>query len=348
MLISPWYSEAFTHRGLVRTENQDSYLSDDKNQLWLVADGMGGGKGGALASQMLRQAFEDICLEEGLAARVNQLEQLVLSVNLEIYRYARETFAGEYMGTTLVLLNRWQDLGILIWAGDSRCYGLDAGQLQCLSWDHTQATELVKLGQVSEQEIQKLPKSHAITRAVGLQPDLCLEFQVVNMASWRLLLLCSDGIYGEVSQALMFNCFTGDNSIADKMNLLREKVLQAGAHDNLTVICLYPGQQAPPPGVSSELVQCNRRLEQLQLDYYLGETSRENLRGQREQVLMSVAGSRPEPPTLEINSAQVKALYRGEEKKRRQRDPVYVVFITVIISILLVLSMTFFAVMALG
>ncbi|WDE02875.1 serine/threonine-protein phosphatase [Thalassomonas viridans] len=346
MLTPGWSSDAITHQGHVRSENQDAYLSDDENQLWLVADGMGGGKGGALASRMLRQTFENICLEEELTQRVNQLEQLVFNANLKIYHYARESFCGDYMGTTLVLLNRWHNLGILIWAGDSRCYGQDATRLQCLTWDHNQATELMKLGQMSEQEMRQLPKSHAITRAVGLHPDLCLEFQLLDMANWRLFLLCSDGIYGEVSQALMFNCFAANGSMKHKTALLRDKVLQAGAHDNLTLICIYPDQFAKTAVVKHSLTQWNRQLEKLQLDYYLAGISRDTLVTQRQQLLSSIADNLSWNPTREMNSEQTQALCQVSELKRSKNDPVYLFFIATILIILFIFMTTIFIVTA--
>ncbi|WDE09499.1 PP2C family protein-serine/threonine phosphatase [Thalassomonas haliotis] len=338
MLTQHWQSEAISHQGCVRSENQDAYLSDGNNQLWLVADGMGGGEAGALASQMLKQAFENVRLKASLVERVEQLEQLVLSANLNIYHYARENFSGAYMGTTLVLLNRWRNLGILLWAGDSRCYGQDARELFCLTWDHNQATELMKSGLLSEDEMKKMPKSNAITRAVGLDVELCMEIKLVDMTAWQLFLLCSDGIYGEVSESLMFNCFSTGSSISDKLDDIQKKVLKSGAHDNLTLICVYPDRQCETEISTAYLHPWNKDIEQLQFDYYLGNISQLELLGKRGKLLDNLVEILPESEdaTETLKSGEVKALYQLSEQNRHKRDPVYFIFAGIIVLILLI------------
>ncbi|WDD96696.1 PP2C family protein-serine/threonine phosphatase [Thalassomonas actiniarum] len=346
MLTQNWQSQAISHQGRVRSENQDACLSDDNNQLWLVADGMGGGKGGALASQMLKQAFENVQLKETLVERVEQLEQLVFNANLNIYHYAGENFAGAYMGTTLVLLNRWHNLGILIWAGDSRCYGQDARELFCLTWDHNQATELMKSGLLSEDEMKKMPKSNAITRAVGLDVELCLEIKLLDMTAWQLFLLCSDGIYSEVSDSLMFNCFSTDNSIENKLGDIQEKVLKSGAHDNLTLVCVYSELQLETEISTAYLHPWNKDIEQLQFDYYLGNIALAQLLAKRRKLLDDLVeilpGAGDTPRTLP--TGDIKALYQLSEQIRHRRDPVYFIFAGIIVLILLVFIYIFFGV----
>ncbi|WP_281557394.1 protein phosphatase 2C domain-containing protein [Thalassomonas sp. RHCl1] len=344
MLTQNWQSQAISHQGRVRSENQDAYLRDDNNQLWLVADGMGGGRDGALASQMLKQTFKGVQLKETLVERVEQLEQLVFNANLKIYHYARENFAGAYMGTTLVLLNRWRNLGILIWAGDSRCYGQDARELFCLTWDHNQATELMKSGQLSEDDMKKMPKSNAITRAVGLDVELCLEIKLVDMTAWQLFLLCSDGIYSEVSDSLMFNCFSADISILDKLDDIQEKVLKSGAHDNLTLVCVYPDQQRETEVSTAYLHPWNKDIEQLQFDYYLGNIALVQLLNKRGKLLDNLVELLPEPSdtTQTLPTGDIKALYQLSEQIRDKRDPVYFIFAGIIVLILLVFIYIFF------
>lgn len=345
MFTQHWQSKAISHLGRVRSENQDACLSDDNNQLWLVADGMGGGKGGALASQMLKQAFENVELKESLLQRVEQLERLVLDANLSIYQYARENFAGAYMGTTVVVLNRWRNLGILIWAGDSRCYGQNARELFCLTWDHNQATELMKSGQLSEDEIKRLPKSHAITRAAGLDVELCLEIKLVDMTAWQLFLLCSDGIYGEVNESLMFNCFSTDSSISDKLADIQEKVLKSGAHDNLTLICVYPELQRETEISTAYLHPWNKDIEQLQFDYYLGNISLIQLLSKRGKLLENLVEILPEhnETTQTLKTGDIKAFYQLSEQIKHKRDPVYFLFTGIIVLILLVFIYIFFS-----
>lgn len=345
MLNQGWQSSAISHKGNIRNENQDAFLLDDANQLWLVADGMGGGKAGALASSMLMKSFENISLEETLPERIKQLETLVFSANRSIYDYAQQTFVGAYMGTTLVLLNKWRDLGILVWVGDSRCYGQKAHEISCFSWDHNQATELMKLGQISEEDMRKMSRSNAITRAVGLHVNVHPEFKLIEMAAWQSCLLCSDGIYTEVSEAQILSCFSSKDSAKNKLAQIQSAVLKAGAKDNLTLVCVYPdalSRMTITPGI---LALWNNEIEQLQFSHYIGDITYPELISAREMLFHKVEkaiNDTDDLSTVTLNAAQVKQLNEVNKNKKNSLDPMYLRFSVIILIILVFFILTLF------
>ncbi|MBL4866280.1 MAG: serine/threonine-protein phosphatase [Pseudomonadales bacterium] len=230
-----WRSCAETHRGAVRKVNEDSVLDRPEVGLWTVADGMGGHEAGDVASQMLVRTLSGTTQHLKLSQFVNQAEDLIHSVHDNILERSESEYGGRTMGCTVVTLLVHENVGVCLWAGDSRLYRKRRGHLQMISSDHSQVNEMVGRGLISEEEAENHPASNVITRAVGATPDLHLDATVFDIKRGDTFLLCSDGLYGELGMSEIDAYLRGDE--VDRVaGELIQAALKRGAKDNVSVI----------------------------------------------------------------------------------------------------------------
>jgi serine/threonine protein phosphatase Stp1 len=230
--------EVGTHTGCVRQANEDSLASRPRDQIWAVADGMGGHKNGKYASDKLASSIEAALVPDDLAGACDAIADAIHSANDEIYAEAQR--AGEQMGSTIVaLVIREREFAIL-WAGDSRAYLLRNDVLHLLTTDHTQVQEMLDKGLLDAQQAINHPMGHVLARAVGVQPDLDID-AISDMAEvGDVFLLCSDGLHGVLSESQIAQIITqwGRQS-AEK---LVEACLEKGAPDNVTVAIVWASE----------------------------------------------------------------------------------------------------------
>jgi len=157
--------------GKRREENQDSYLAVETPvfKFFLVADGMGGVKGGATASQ-LAVAVLDTCLRSQSEISCDQIVSAVAKANTAIFERGleRPEFAG--MGTTLVGLCFVKNGFYVVNVGDSRAYRIRQSAISQLTEDHTLVTELLRSGVIEESQVENHPVGHMLTRSLGAHP----------------------------------------------------------------------------------------------------------------------------------------------------------------------------------
>jgi len=230
-----WRSCAETDRGAVRKVNEDSVLDKAEVGLWTVADGMGGHEAGDVASQMLVEALNQTNLHSKLSDIVNQAEDLIHDVHDKILERSESEYGGRTMGSTIVTLLVHENVGVCLWAGDSRLYRKRRGHIQPISSDHSQVNEMVARGLISEKEAENHPASNVITRAVGATPDLHLDATVFDIQKGDTFLLCSDGLYGELTLSEIDSYLRGDE-VDQIANELIQAALTRGAKDNVSVI----------------------------------------------------------------------------------------------------------------
>ena len=235
--------------GLVRKENQDSVLSLPETGLFCVADGMGGGKGGALASQWvcesLAKAVRDVSFDTlGGEERIRFLGDALQDVNDKVRAYAKEQ-GFKSMGSTVVLLvpNPSDPLHPYVGhAGDSRVYRMRRGTLQLLTSDHTVGGELSRKT-VSRREAEDLgsrgnPLSHILTRAVGTEFRVRTEWQTIDLRVGDRLLLCTDGVHDMLSDEEIAAAMRGRKPPEEIAQRLETEIVTAGAGDNYSLICI--------------------------------------------------------------------------------------------------------------
>lgn len=231
-----WNSVALSDVGSVRSENEDAYLLLPDQGLWLVADGMGGHAFGELASQKIVESILSISSAVRLAQLTYDVQERLQFVNRWLLTEASERKLG-IIGSTVAVLLTLGRYCVCIWAGDSRVYRYRRGQLLRLTRDHRRIEELIAGQALSRNNAENNSYSWAnqLTRAVGASEKLELAAELREVLPGDRYLLCSDGLYEEIS----------DDQISDLMELpdlneacisLVKSANEKGGHDNITVV----------------------------------------------------------------------------------------------------------------
>lgn len=229
-----WRSAQQTHRGKRRRHNEDAVLSRSREGLWAVADGMGGHQAGEVASQAITGALSRVCLGGPLSAQVDAVEDALVSVNDDLRLHARSQGEGTTIGSTVVTLLAQGELGVVLWAGDSRLYRLREGRLEQITRDHNPICDLLDSGAVSEAEALAA-ETNIITRAVGGQPHLYLDLAVFDVSHGDTYLLCSDGLYRDLDMDVLAQGLAvgGVDGAAESLLGL---CLEGPARDNISLV----------------------------------------------------------------------------------------------------------------
>ena len=226
-----WRSAAATSRGNVRGHNEDAILERPDLGLWVVADGMGGHNAGDVASNMIVQALAGIARHTLPSAQLDEVEDRLRAVNETLYRDSLDNQAG-MSGSTIVALLAFERHCLSIWAGDSRAYRSREGALEQVTHDHSEAQELLD---ASGEQLPEAMASNVITRAVGGAQELFLDIELRELRNHDRYLLCSDGLYRELSEADMGHHLTG-NDPEGACKALMKQALGGPCSDNVSVI----------------------------------------------------------------------------------------------------------------
>ena len=248
-----WRSAHDTNVGLVRQYNEDSLLSLPDQQIWAVADGMGGYEAGNVASNMIVSSLRELKSEERLNRLVNSIEDRLLDVNHRILEYADIMLDGRTLGSTVVTLAIKGRVGVCMWVGDSRLYRYRNRQLVQLSRDHSQVQEQIQQGYITAEQAENHPESNVITRAVGADQDLYVDINVFSTQLGDIFLLCSDGLYNMVSKQLLTDTLAS-LPIDQAVNSLIDQAIEQGGDDNISVI-IIKGEQGTAPKSNQEQVR---------------------------------------------------------------------------------------------
>ena len=222
---------AGTHVGNLRDNNEDSYVCDPNNELWIVSDGMGGLGLGEVASAISTYTVAQ------QVKRGHGVNQAIEIAHKKIKEYALTEARGTNMGTTMVLLLTHGSLYNVFWVGDLRAYLFDSGNLRQLTTDHSLVQSLIDRGEITPEEAISDPRKNVVTRALGVQ-----EMEAVRADSlsekWQLgqkILLCSDGLTDCVRQENIEAILSKPGSDQDKVDELIQAALDGGGNDNITV-----------------------------------------------------------------------------------------------------------------
>ena len=229
--------------GRVRSVNEDSVwvgYTENGYMLGIVADGMGGHQAGDIASRLAIETITQDLLplergisQEGIRAA---LGDAILHANDVIYRTASSNEQYHSMGTTVVALLLQGTEGYIGHIGDSRAYKVSNGQVVQLTEDHTLVNELYKNGQLSLDELESHPRRNVLTRALGTDPEVQVDFDPVTLKPNELIMLCSDGLSNMVSvQHIAQVGAMHDVPLEERADRLLQLALLAGGDDNISI-----------------------------------------------------------------------------------------------------------------
>ncbi|HKG38818.1 MAG TPA: Stp1/IreP family PP2C-type Ser/Thr phosphatase [Conexibacter sp.] len=218
--------------GRQRRANEDSFFV--RAPLFVVADGMGGAQAGEVASRLAAETFAGGLPDDGTPEQ--RLEVRVRDANTRIHEVSQEDRALNGMGTTLTAAYLDGDELSLAHVGDSRAYLLRDRELTRLTRDHTLVDELVRRGELTEQEAAEHPQRSIITRALGPEPDIDIDLHTHRMQAGDVLLLCSDGLTGMIGEDEVGEILGGARSLGDAGRALVHAANEAGGRDNITVV----------------------------------------------------------------------------------------------------------------
>ena len=236
-----------TDVGRRRDENQDSYgyIEKDNAKFYIVADGMGGAQGGAIASTTAVKVVEQE-LNGVTELGVQNLSEAIKKANADIYEMgqADENLSG--MGTTFVGLAFVGTTCVVINVGDSRAYRIRSGSVYQLTSDHTLVNELVKTGAINADQVENHPVAHMLTRSLGPTPDVEVDCWVSEDGPARgdTYLLCSDGLYNLVEDREMLE-LVRENPLDKAVTKLIDLANERGGTDNITVMLVKIGEEFP-------------------------------------------------------------------------------------------------------
>jgi len=232
----------------VRKENQDSIVTIPDHGLFAVADGMGGGACGQLASVWVKESLTAAAPELSVAnltaaERAARLDARLQEVNGRIRQHCVEN-GYKSMGSTVALMlfdPADHCHAVLMHAGDSRVYRMREGVLECLTRDHTVGGEMsrkaVSRREAAELSSRRNPLTHILTRAVGTEFKVRPEWREVEAKLGDRYLLCTDGVHDMLSDEEIAAVLKRRGTPAAWVQALEEKVLAAGAGDNYSMIC---------------------------------------------------------------------------------------------------------------
>ncbi len=230
-----------THKGRVRDLNEDSYVADPQLGLWIVADGMGGHECGEVASRIAadfihEQLTHGVGLQEA-TARAHDVVTLA----------AQDGLGQPGMGSTLVALQLRDARYEVVWVGDSRAYLWQDGALRQLTRDHSFVQKMLDEGQISSAEAVNHPYRNVITQALGVADLDRVDVGSVSgtLCRGEIVLLCSDGLTGEVSEDEIGTLLHGADNLQDAAQALVASALEHGGSDNITVL-LVPAPAGAP------------------------------------------------------------------------------------------------------
>lgn len=231
-----------TDPGCVRSNNEDNFVCDPQLGLFVVADGMGGAAAGEHASHIAVDTLHEIVAEEAAedGMNLNKLVTAIHEANRRVRAAAQADSRLEGMGTTLVAA---VDVGSVVLAasvGDSRLYRFEAGRLEQISTDQSWVNDVGRKLGLPEETLRVHPMRHVLTMAVGVSPQLKVHSYEFPVAPGQLLLLCSDGLHGVMSDEEIAQVLHSGGSLERRGRLLIDTARAHGAPDNVTVVLAEP------------------------------------------------------------------------------------------------------------
>lgn len=234
-----------TERGLVRRENEDNVLCLGEHALFAVADGMGGGEEGGLASRIVCEEIKKGVVSSDFSRRTDEIAGAVARANARIFEYAKDRGIRQMGSTVALLALDGPDGGrcAIGSVGDSRVYRLRNGKAVQLTRDHSVGVELAeRVGASAGRRFasRSNPLAHILTRAIGTEPSVEIEWHKIDVRPDDRFLICSDGVHDVIGTDDLGRILSvGDLPTA--ASALDREVLRCGAPDNYSFVIVDAG-----------------------------------------------------------------------------------------------------------
>jgi serine/threonine protein phosphatase PrpC len=220
-----------TDIGQLRENNEDVIVTTDR--LLLVADGMGGHPGGEIAANTAAAVVPAVYTGRS----VDELEAAVRAANWEIQDRAGAQPELEGMGSTICAAGLLADGHLaLVHVGDSRAYLWREGLLTRLTEDHSVTGELIRRGELREDEATQHPHYGVLTRALGVGPEVEIEHRTLPVEEGDRIVVCSDGLFNELSGGEIAHAVAGGADVAAIVDFLIDGAIAHGGRDNVSVV----------------------------------------------------------------------------------------------------------------
>ncbi len=231
--------------GKAREMNQDYYYistPEEKINLYILADGMGGYKGGEIASKIATTTVKSYIESnfEKISSDKDEILKLIKSAieyaNMVVYEKSKENEELEGMGTTLEVCLIYNNKAYIGHLGDSRIYRIRKEFIRKLTTDHSYVQKLVKDGTISEEEAEHHPKKNMLTKALGCTPFVEPDVTIKGFIKDDIILICSDGLTNMLADDEIYKTIKQEPERA--VDELIKKANDAGGYDNITVIII--------------------------------------------------------------------------------------------------------------
>jgi serine/threonine protein phosphatase PrpC len=239
-----------TNVGMKRTHNEDSFLNFSDENLFVVADGMGGHSSGEIASQMAVEAIsnffkatrqdEEITwpykMDKNRPYDENRFIMSIKLANLRIHEAAQREVRYRGMGTTIAGTNFVDDHILVAHVGDSRVYLIRKGHISQITEDHSLLNDFIKAHKLTAEEIANFPHKNVIVRALGMKDNVLVDLSRHKVHPEDIYLMCSDGLSGMVSDKQICEIIRDAPDLAQAGKSLIEMANQNGGADNITCL----------------------------------------------------------------------------------------------------------------
>ena len=228
--------------GLFRKNNEDHYLVMDEYGLFAVCDGMGGHKGGDVASKLAVDCLHEYMLNlaaDSLSQNpISVLNAAIQKANYLIWLQAQGNLELHEMGTTITAaMIRKKQLAVAN-VGDSSLYVFRNGKLNKITRDHTLAEKMVADGLLKNEDKKSSGYNHILTRALGIQEEVVIDNFEHQLYKGDLVLLCSDGLTDMLDDNEIETILNQEENLHKSLNTLLDTALTKGGYDNITIILL--------------------------------------------------------------------------------------------------------------
>ena len=204
----------------------------------IVCDGMGGAKAGDVASKTAAtkiSEFFESTLEKDTVDDIHQLHlEAIKYANKVVFQDASNNDELQGMGTTVVVSMVHGEYLHTSHVGDSRAYLIREGTITQLTVDHSVVQEMVKKGEITENEAQTHPRKNLITKALGVNETVTCDYNRTKLQKNDIIMLCTDGLTNYLTSSQIQKVFT-ENGLQNAVDLLINQAKQLGGNDNITV-----------------------------------------------------------------------------------------------------------------